>query len=80
MSSVDQNTVRQLEGIAVERTFTDEASGKDITRPKLEELLAFVRDGDTVIVHSMARLARNLDDLRRLMRTLTGKGVRVKFP
>jgi DNA invertase Pin-like site-specific DNA recombinase len=79
VSSVDQNTVRQLDGVVVERTFTDKASGKDTARPKLDELLAFVRDGDTVIVHSMDRLARNLDDLRRLVRTLTGKGVRVEF-
>lgn len=79
VSSVDQNTVRQLDGIAVERTFTDKASGKDTARPKLDEMLAFVRDGDTVIVHSMDRLARNLDDLRRIVRTLTGKGVRVEF-
>jgi DNA invertase Pin-like site-specific DNA recombinase len=79
VSTVDQNTVRQLDGIEVERVFTDKASGKDTTRPKLDELIAFVRDGDTVIVHSMDRLARNLDDLRRLVRTLTGKGVRVEF-
>jgi DNA invertase Pin-like site-specific DNA recombinase len=79
VSSVDQNTVRQLDGVEVERTFTDKASGKDTARPKLEEMLAFVRDGDIVIVHSMDRLARNLDDLRRLVRTLTAKGVRVEF-
>ena len=79
VSSVDQNAARQLDGIAVERTFTDQASGKDTTRPKLDEMLAFVRDGDTAIVHSMDRLARNLDDLRRIVRTLTGKGVQVEF-
>ncbi|MBF6302761.1 recombinase family protein [Nocardia amamiensis] len=79
VSAVDQNTVRQLDGIAVERTFVDKASGKDTARPKLEELIGFVRDGDTVIVHSMDRLARNLDDLRHLVRLLTGKGVRVEF-
>lgn len=78
-SSVDQNTVRQLDGIDIERTFTDKASGKDTARPKLDEMLAFVREGDTVIVHSMDRLARNLDDLRRVVRMLTGKGVRVEF-
>ncbi|MBF6208311.1 recombinase family protein [Streptomyces gardneri] len=65
--------------MAVERTFTDKASGKYTARPQLEELIAFVRDGDTVIVHSMDHLACNLDDLRRLVRTLTGKGVRVEF-
>ncbi|MEU7764466.1 recombinase family protein [Nocardia sp. NPDC049190] len=79
VSTVDQNTVRQLDGIEVERTFVDKASGKDTARPQLDELIAFVREGDTVIVHSMDRLARNLDDLRRLVRTLTGKGVRVEF-
>jgi DNA invertase Pin-like site-specific DNA recombinase len=79
VSSVDQNTVRQLDGIAVERTFIDKASGKDTLRPKLDEMLAFVRDGDSVIVHSMDRLARNLDDLRRVVRSLNGKGVRVEF-
>jgi DNA invertase Pin-like site-specific DNA recombinase len=79
VNSIDQNTVRQLDGVDVERTFTDKASGKDSARPTLEDLLAFVRDGDTVIVDSMDRLARNLDDLRRLVRTLTGKGVRVEF-
>jgi DNA invertase Pin-like site-specific DNA recombinase len=79
VSSVDQNTVRQLDGIAVERIFTDKASGKDTLRPKLDEMLAFVRDGDTIIVHSMDRLARNLDDLRRVVRSLTSTGVRVEF-
>jgi DNA invertase Pin-like site-specific DNA recombinase len=79
VSTVDQNTIRQLDGIEVERTFTDKASGKDTARPKLDELIAYVRDGDTVVVHSMDRLARNLDDLRQLVRTLTGKGVRVEF-
>lgn len=79
VSSVDQNTARQLEGIEVERTFTDHASGKGTARPQLDELLAFVRDGDTVIAYSMDRLARNLDDLRRIVRTLTDKGVRVQF-
>lgn len=79
VGTVDQDTVRQLDGFAVERTFIDRASGKETSRPKLDELLAFVCDGDTVIVHSMDRLARNLDDLRRIVRALTGKGVRVEF-
>ena len=50
--------------------FTDRASGKDARRPELERLLAFVREGDTVVVHRMDRLARNLDDLRRLVQGL----------
>jgi DNA invertase Pin-like site-specific DNA recombinase len=60
VSTVDQNTVRQLDGVAVDRVFTDTSSGTDATRPRLAELLAFVRAGDIVIVHSMDRLARNL--------------------
>ncbi|MEV6138036.1 recombinase family protein [Nocardia sp. NPDC051990] len=79
VSTGEQNTDRQLDGIDVEKTFTDWASGKNTVRPKLDELIAFVREGDTVIVHSMDRLARNLDDLRHLVRLLTGKGVRVEF-
>ncbi len=79
MSSLDQNTDRQLDGVALDRTFTDNASGRSTARPQLEEMLAFVRDGDTVLVHSMDRLARNLDDLRALVRTLTVRGVRVQF-
>ena len=79
VSTIDQNPVRQLEGLARDRTFTDKASGKDTDRPQLDALLGFVRDGDTVVVHSMDRLARNLDDLRRLVRALTQRGVRVEF-
>jgi DNA invertase Pin-like site-specific DNA recombinase len=79
VSSLDQSTARQLDGVVLDRTFTDSASGRSTTRPQLEAMLAFVRDGDTVIVHSMDRLARNLDDLRALVHTLTGRGVRVQF-
>ena len=77
VSTVDQNADRQLDGVSLDRVFTDKASGKDTKRPELEALLAYVRDGDTVVVHSMDRLARNLEDLRRLVRELTGRGVRV---
>jgi len=79
VSSLDQQVARQLDGIALDRTFTDHASGKDTRRPQLDLLLSFVRAGDTVIVHSMDRLARNLDDLRRIVHILTGKGVRIEF-
>ena len=79
VSTLDQQAGRQLEGIELDRTFVDHASGKDAKRPQLEELLNFVRTGDTVIVHSMDRLARNLDDLRRIVQALTNKGVRIEF-
>jgi len=79
VSSIDQNPERQLEQVAVDRVFTDKASGKDTHRPELDRLIAFVRDGDTVVVHSMDRLARNLDDLRRLVHSLTRRGVGIEF-
>ena len=74
-----QNPERQLDQTQVDKVFVDKASGKDIQRPELDSLLSFVRDGDTVVVHSMDRLARNLDDLRRLVQKLTHKGVRIEF-
>src|SRR4051812_2497973 len=79
VSGLDQNPDRQLEAVSVARTFTDKASGRDTRRPELDRLLAFVREGDTVVVHSMDRLARNLDDLRRVVQGLTGRGVRIEF-
>ena len=79
VSSFDQNPDRQLEHVSVDRLFTDKASGKDTQRPELERLLTFVREGDTVVVHSMDRLARNLDDLRRLVQSLTRRNVRIEF-
>jgi DNA invertase Pin-like site-specific DNA recombinase len=79
VSSFDQNPERQLEHVSVDRLFTDKASGKDTRRPELERLLTFVREGDTVVVHSMDRLARNLDDLRRLVQKLTLRGVHIEF-
>ncbi len=79
VSGFDQNPERQLEGVQVARAFTDMASGKDTQRPELERMLSFVREGDTVVVHSMDRLARNLDDLRRIVQGLTKRGVRIEF-
>ena len=79
VSSFDQNPERQLEHVQVDRLFTDKASGKDTQRPELERLLAFAREGDTVVVHSMDRLARNLDDLRLIVQKLTKRGVRIEF-
>ena len=59
--------------------FTDQASGKNAKRPRLEELMSFARSDDIVYVHSMDRLARNLDDLRKIVQSLTGRGVEVNF-
>jgi DNA invertase Pin-like site-specific DNA recombinase len=79
VSGIDQNEQRQLEGVELDRVFTDKASGKDIKRPQLQEAIKYVRDGDTFIVHSMDRLARNVEDMLRLVRELNEKGVTVQF-
>ncbi|HGM7187410.1 TPA: recombinase family protein [Pseudomonas aeruginosa] len=79
VSTLDQNPDRQLEGVQVSKVFIDKASGKDTQRPQLEALLSYVREGDTLVVHSMDRLARNLDDLRRMVQQLTGRGIRIEF-
>lgn len=79
VSSVGQNTDRQLDGLKLDRIFEDKISGKDTNRPKFQEMMEFVREGDVVIAHSMDRLARNLDDLRHTVQTLTKRGVAVEF-
>ncbi len=79
VSAVDQNELRQLDGLELDKTFMDKASGRDVSRPQLELLLSFIRDGDTLVCHSMDRLARNLDDLRKLVLGFTDRGVHVRF-
>jgi DNA invertase Pin-like site-specific DNA recombinase len=79
VSSFDQNPERQLDGIAIDKLFTDKASGKDLKRPAFDALLNYIREGDTLVIHSMDRLARNLDHLRQVVRDLTAKGIKVQF-
>ena len=79
VSSEDQDIVRQLDGLSFDKVFTDKVSGGTANRPQLTALLGHAREGDTVVVHSMDRLARNMDDLRALVNGLIGKGVRVEF-
>ena len=79
ISTLDQNTDRQLEGVKLDKVFTDKASGKDTVRPQLQAALEYLREGDLFVIHSMDRLARNLDDLRRIVFDLTKKGVHVQF-
>ena len=79
VSSVDQNTERQLDGIHLDKTFTDKASGKDTKRPQLQLALDYLREGDVLVVHSIDRLARNLADLLRIVTELNGRGVAVEF-
>ncbi|WP_354576644.1 recombinase family protein [Frigoribacterium sp. UYMn621] len=80
MSALVQNTVRQLDQIPVDNTYIEKASGKDQTnRTELEALIRFAREGDSLLIHSMDRLARNLDDLKKIIGRCSRKGVRVEF-
>lgn len=81
VSSTDQNEARQLEDIrnTLDRVFIDKCSGKDTRRPELQRALEYVREGDTVHVHSIDRLARNLQDLQRIVDDLVERGVTITF-
>ena len=79
VSTTDQSTARQLDGVKLDRVFEDKASGATTKRPQLEAALAHLRPGDTLVVHSMDRLARNLQDLLGIVTDLTGRGVVVEF-
>jgi DNA invertase Pin-like site-specific DNA recombinase len=76
-STTDQNTDRQELGDI--RVFEDKASGKSTDRPALKEMLAYVRDGDEVVVYSIDRLARNLRDLEDIIKEVNSKGASVTF-
>jgi len=79
VSSIDQNTIRQLDGIILNKTFTEKLSGKDTQRPILHECLSYIRQGDTLHVHSIDRLARNAKDLLNLVEQILAKGATVSF-
>lgn len=80
VSSADQNPDRQIEAIGpADRIFVDHISGKTKNRPELQKCLEYIRKGDTLVIHSMDRLARNLDDLRSIVNQQTGRGIRIEF-
>ena len=79
VSTSDQNTARQLDGVELDQVFTDKLSGANKDRPQLEAMMTYARSGDVVIVHSMDRLARNLNDLHDIINVLIDKGVGVQF-
>lgn len=78
VSSTDQNTARQLDGLTLDRVFIDKLSGKNTDRPQLQAMIEYARSGDTVFVHSLDRLARNFDDLLAIIKELNAKGVTFK--
>ena len=79
VSTVDQNTARQLDGLSFDKTFTDKISGATKERPALLAMLDFIREGDVVNVHSIDRLARSLIDLHSIVKEITDKGATVCF-
>lgn len=79
VSSVLQNTERQLDGIELDEVFTEKVSAKDAKRPQLQACIKHLRKGDTLHVHSIDRLARNLKDLQEIVEELTQRGVKIEF-
>ena len=82
VSSLDQNPDRQIEDLKaqqVEKIFMDKISGKSADRPELQKMLSFIREGDTLIVHSLDRLAQNLGDLLGMVENLTNRGISIHF-
>ena len=81
VSTTEQNTDRQLNetGISFDKTFIDKCTGGSTKRPALSELKEYVREGDTIHVHSIDRLARNLVDLKQLINDWNNQGVSVRF-
>jgi DNA invertase Pin-like site-specific DNA recombinase len=79
VSTIGQNSERQLADVKLDKVFEEKVSAKTMNRPKLQEMLEFIREGDTVIVHDISRLARNIKDLHELVETITERGVTLKF-
>lgn len=78
VSTVEQNEERQVKAIepfGIDKWYIEKISGKDTNRPKLKEMLEFVREGDTVYIHDFSRLARSTKDLLDIVETLKAKGV-----
>jgi len=80
VSTVEQNEGRQIEMMkshSIDKTFIEKASGKDTARPQLTAMIDYARSGDTIIIESFSRLARNTIDLLNLIETMGKKGIKV---
>lgn len=78
VSTVEQNEERQVEGLEkynIEKWYIEKISGKNTNRPKLQEMLDYVREGDTIFIHDFSRLARSTQDLLNIVEQLNAKGV-----
>jgi len=79
VSSLEQNLERQLENVVLDVEFLEKKSGKDKERPELQNMLKTAWKGDTIMVHSIDRLARNMVDLLNIVKELIDKGAKVTF-
>ena len=78
VSTIEQNEERQIKALevkSIDKFYIEKVSGKDTNRPKLQEMLDYVREGDTVYIHDFSRLARNVKDLLNIVEQLKNKGV-----
>lgn len=79
VSSASQNTERQLDGVNLDKVFEDKVSGATSDRPQLAQMLDYVREGDTIHIHSIDRLARSLSDLLSITNDLMRRGIKLQF-
>ena len=79
VSTVGQNTDRQLDGMTLDKVFEEKVSAKTADRPQLQAMLEYIREGGTVVVHDISRLARNIQDLHSLVDQITGAGASLRF-
>ncbi|EEE1754088.1 recombinase family protein [Salmonella enterica] len=79
VSTTHQNNERQLEGVALDKTFTETASGKNAEREQLKAMLAYVREGDVIHVHELSRLGRSVADTLAIIEQVKEKGVSIHF-
>ena len=79
VSTVEQNTERQLRDVVCDRVYEEKISGKDTNRPQLQAMLSNIRSGDIINIHEMSRLARNTRDLLNLVEDITSKGATIVF-
>ena len=78
VSTAEQNEARQREALAVrgiDKWFIEKASGKNTDRPEFQKMLDWVREGDTIYIHDLSRIARSTKDLLDLLDVLREKGV-----
>jgi DNA invertase Pin-like site-specific DNA recombinase len=82
VSTTEQNLYRQMDAlneVICEKIFEEKISGKDTNRPELQKMLDYIREGDTVVVHSISRLARSNRDLHNLVHQISKKGCEIQF-